>query len=711
MTDDLRVGRSLGRGEFRLDEDRALQKLEEFQLPTPHHYVLEMVKASRLLGAESISFILGIQVVEVLFDGSPLEVRELERLYSAAFASRTTKKEEALRHLAIGVTAARGLGLRDIEIRVGGRESFGVRLTDDEVETFELDQKRRETRIILRKTMGARSVLRFASRLRGNLPEEQLLKERCRFTKQKVLIDAVEVPEESPFDSSFRIKRSLEWGEETGELVITRESSCTTKILHHGVLLATEKHESPWAAYGFDALVDTPRLTTNLSQCAFVEDDAWEDLHRRVELGAMGALASLLRRMSAPQVKLMASGGLRRGVVSALGRVQDGERRAPDVVELIRAVEEMPIFESAEYLQPLTRFSDDDLRSLSSFRRSDGSIPYTERRTPFVSASGVLFLGSDELEGDREQARFVSLFGEPRYVDNLNEFVAESRAVARKRPPVIRVRVDRPELTQSQTRQISEYRLLVGRVDSEEDRGLSYLIGTVKLGGARLPLPWMPVYIEIASDDLREEDLETPPEGLVVAQREAFSLLASNLFFVRDVERLLKGVHDGEVERAFTELFGWSGFPEDLRESALWGLRQRAVRRFGHQDQAVEESRRRRREEARRRLTQERAERERARRERARWPEPFGEVQRLVTAHGGEAVRKVMSERGARELLEDRAWSAERGRVAANPHDGAAADLAAIALHRLVCGKLGAELTTREMAEEKRAFLVGLATR
>ena len=70
MSDGLRTGTPTSRGEFLLHQERAREKLQQFQLVSPHHYVLEFLKAAWLLNATRVEFNLDSTNSQVRFDGS-----------------------------------------------------------------------------------------------------------------------------------------------------------------------------------------------------------------------------------------------------------------------------------------------------------------------------------------------------------------------------------------------------------------------------------------------------------------------------------------------------------------------------------------------------------------------------------------------------------------------------------------------------------------
>ncbi len=290
----------MGGGEFVLDEKRALAKLQKFQLPSPHHYLLEFVKAAHLLGAEQINFRITIDEVEVAFDGEALRPEELEIFYSAPFSQRGEGSLRALRHLAIGANAARGLGLREFIIDIAGDEPHGVCVVGDEISrrSVELEQEVAwTTRLYLRRRMQWSKLKRFVNQAMGTRGEVDLLRERCRYSSVDIRVNEERVSHGMTLSDNARSIVKITGPAEEGRLGIYLASrQFQTVVLQHGVLINSGKRHSNF--WGAEAVVDSGRLTTNLSQSAFVEDHNWNQLHEILETAKIRSLSIYVRDLA-----------------------------------------------------------------------------------------------------------------------------------------------------------------------------------------------------------------------------------------------------------------------------------------------------------------------------------------------------------------------------------------------------------------------------
>ena len=102
---------------FGIDAERAREKMQRFRLEDPRHYILEWVQAAHLLGATRLLIHYNARVFSLRFDGELLAETDLAELYAAAFAPRSTRRQRALRHLALGIGASQGLEPRAIRQR------------------------------------------------------------------------------------------------------------------------------------------------------------------------------------------------------------------------------------------------------------------------------------------------------------------------------------------------------------------------------------------------------------------------------------------------------------------------------------------------------------------------------------------------------------------------------------------------------------------
>jgi len=92
-------------GQFTLDVRRALEKLEQYQFPDKHHYVLSLVASAVAGGATWLDVDSRPGAVILSYDGKPLELAQLRDLYGTLFAQQTEDTAH-LRELAIGLHAA-----------------------------------------------------------------------------------------------------------------------------------------------------------------------------------------------------------------------------------------------------------------------------------------------------------------------------------------------------------------------------------------------------------------------------------------------------------------------------------------------------------------------------------------------------------------------------------------------------------------------------
>jgi len=168
-------------GSFSLDREKAREKMRQFQLAEPHRYVLELVQAAVCKGATRIRFDIDADDMRMQFDGQPFSLQDLEHLYSSLFARQNTPENDARRQLALGVNAAMALNPR--YLRVTSKDGkHGVQLEaraghDDEF--GEMSNPPDGTTIHVKSRFRPGLMVSFLQNLKGTLPEEQVLRERC----------------------------------------------------------------------------------------------------------------------------------------------------------------------------------------------------------------------------------------------------------------------------------------------------------------------------------------------------------------------------------------------------------------------------------------------------------------------------------------------------------------------------------------------------
>lgn len=430
-------GERVDGGEFRLDEQRAREKLRNYQLPTPHYYVLEFVKAAHLMEATAFEATIGRREVEVHIDAEPPTWPELKDLYAAALGSRDEDRSRALRRLALGVNAAHGTGLGELRIEVGGEVPFAVRVGQGEIERCRPEQPPDEgMRIHLRKKLHEAMLSRFIDELGGGFKEDQLLRSRARHARVEVRSNGDVVNRGLQLAEHVRAARDYENVGEEGRVGVTwTGDGMVTRLLQHGVLIEDETREAPLSTIGVRAVVESERLKTDLSQSSFVQDASWKALHRRLVRHSYRALSEAVQRLGPTEIRK--NRPLLRRLAVELFLDEQPSEPAPEVMgELKTELREMPLFDRA-VADPGGRrfFSIEEARAEGlpgglirySFRRFE-PIPQTRPDPPVL-----LFPADDpafDLDGigDHPREEFLSSFA-----DEVIDFTGHLEAVDRAR--------------------------------------------------------------------------------------------------------------------------------------------------------------------------------------------------------------------------------------------------------------------------------------
>lgn len=274
------------RGNFELDGDKARQKMQQFQLIDPHHYVLEFVQVAHILGATKIDVYIDADEVELCFDGQPLALAQLQDIYSAAFRRRVTDADRAMRHLAVGISAASAIRPARIVVEMGEHRLVCREDQEDVFEVREVEEGMPACRIYLKEQFRAAHFSEFFRNIKGDLAEKHILRNYCLYSSVPIWMDgkhinhgmrlAPHIESVIPFRSAF----------DYGLIGLDRHGNTShVHMLQNGVLIQT--HNMPAKLFAIEAIVSSSRLTTNLSQSAFVQDEAWQDLYAVVLKKAM----------------------------------------------------------------------------------------------------------------------------------------------------------------------------------------------------------------------------------------------------------------------------------------------------------------------------------------------------------------------------------------------------------------------------------------
>lgn len=327
---DYRVGEKVSEGAFLLDHKRALEKLSDFRLPSPYHYLLEFIKAAHLVDASFVAVELGGRAMKMEFDGLQWSEEELKALYSAPFLRYKNPKERALRSLSIGVVAAKNLGLMEFQIEV--RRPNGLLrycLVDEEIRDFEEVEVDSTwdwtTRISLVERRSLKHVARWLMPALGVEKQIEFLRQKCRFSRLKLAVNRELISRGHSLEEPLDFCTTFQTEFETGRMGLSfQRDDYLVHVAQEGVLIGEAR--LPLAAGGGEVVVESSRLTTNLSESAFVENQAWEKLTRELDRVARNAMGQFLRELeNSTEVS-----ALPRGLTSHLERMVEQIGATPE---------------------------------------------------------------------------------------------------------------------------------------------------------------------------------------------------------------------------------------------------------------------------------------------------------------------------------------------------------------------------------------------
>lgn len=276
------------RGEFSLDGDKAREKMERFQLVNPYYYILELVQAAHLIGATRISIEVDSDEVDVSFDGEGLTEEELSDVYSAAFSRDPDRLVQARRHFAIALTAIGAIEAAEVRLVMAsarGRSQLVIDKNGERVE--ELGDQNGAPNGGLENRFYVKERFRFGHLMEffedaEELEEAKIVIERCRYSGIEIELNGEVVSKGHALDPGTTHVCDVTWGDERGVVGIRNKPfyapgwRSTVALVQNGVLISQIQLEGRHVAV--EAIFETSRLTKNLSQSAFVEDDAFAHL-------------------------------------------------------------------------------------------------------------------------------------------------------------------------------------------------------------------------------------------------------------------------------------------------------------------------------------------------------------------------------------------------------------------------------------------------
>lgn len=232
------------RGEIALDPDKAREKMRMFRLPSPHLYVLQFVRAARILGAQEVRFSISVRETFCRFRPA-FDVDLLADFWSAAFRDRVDAPTRAIHCLALGIGSAQALRPEWITVDTATRR---LRFTDDGEELGPRPDPNGDTVIHVREKFRFGHLAEFLTESVGGSAEARAIIDYCNRAPFPIFVDGRCVTRDdyrsTPFGNTFHDEESTGWlfldpSAPTGDLAILRDGVQvgTLNPLVHGVPL------------------------------------------------------------------------------------------------------------------------------------------------------------------------------------------------------------------------------------------------------------------------------------------------------------------------------------------------------------------------------------------------------------------------------------------------------------------------------------------
>jgi hypothetical protein len=260
-------------GHFTLDREQARSKMQKFQLADARRYVLELVQAAVLRGAEAIELEIDTDDMHMRFGGQSFTEAELDDLYGSLFRPGDDRALRGVRQLALALNAALGMDPKHIHLRSGNVELRMHPGRRDEL--LQHDAAQGMTTIHVRQRVRARMVLDFFANLTGRLAEEQDLRERCVYAGVPIQLDGKVISR----------PLSVADGESDAIRVLGREFAGVMRLGQPGMSDAPtvlhmvkdgvwiDSRPLPECGTGIVAVVEGERLRKDVSQARIVFDE------------------------------------------------------------------------------------------------------------------------------------------------------------------------------------------------------------------------------------------------------------------------------------------------------------------------------------------------------------------------------------------------------------------------------------------------------
>lgn len=269
------------RGSFTLATDKALEKLERFQLPDPTFFVLQWIQALVASEATEISIVFDHNrrqnryTLEIEFDGPGYTRQEIQNLYDHVFRSSRNRAIDRLRELALGWLSACSLTPEEIVLESNGYQRVREGRQERTLALPETTQK------------DVRHNLRMSGQ--GAHPIDEIIKGQCHEVPCVLRLNGELVGSVQGGNVPWP-NRKFQSGPTQGVMGATYGGSGSSYLtfLRYGVECVSRTEDSLQPP--IHLRVSDSTLSKNVSQTDLVRDEAYEEFLSRVrtEMKHMG---------------------------------------------------------------------------------------------------------------------------------------------------------------------------------------------------------------------------------------------------------------------------------------------------------------------------------------------------------------------------------------------------------------------------------------
>ncbi|NVB43052.1 hypothetical protein G6O69_34840 [Pseudenhygromyxa sp. WMMC2535] len=260
-------------GQFTLDREQARAKMQKFQLADARRYVLELVQAASLRGADRLVFEIDTDDMRLSFAGEVFTPAEFDDLYGSLFNDASGRRVDGQRQLALALNAAMGMNPKFITVH-SGATSLTMRPGQPD-ELSPLEPALGHTKIHVRQRLHPRLILEFFRSLRGRLDEEEHLRERCAHARMKIELDGEQLSPRPKAVAESLLELPIEGPGFFGTIALAQTRDATElRLVKDGVWI--DHRRLPECGTNIIAIVEGEHLRKDVSQAKIVSDAALE---------------------------------------------------------------------------------------------------------------------------------------------------------------------------------------------------------------------------------------------------------------------------------------------------------------------------------------------------------------------------------------------------------------------------------------------------